>query len=231
MDRRWADDWMLDLEFEELGRVARLDQARLFIDIDIGGARQVTSSRLQPRYPGLRFLSLDARPQPRPAIRAIRSARANALRLPLAAGVADVCYARFMLQYLGAVQAGLAEMTRVTRPGGVVAALEADDDCVVLHPLHDEVRRAVAAHDAALAARGEDRRLGRKLRGLLLDAGLEHVGVRAFTITTEQVEMRSLWLTAMVPRGLDPEVPPWALAPGAFGCVVVFLGWGRVPGG
>jgi SAM-dependent methyltransferase len=44
----------------------------------------------------------------------------SALRLPLAAGAVDVCFSSNVLEHVGDWQAMLAEMVRVTRPGGIV---------------------------------------------------------------------------------------------------------------
>ena len=48
------------------------------------------------------------------------SAVGSALRLPLASGVADVCFSSNVLEHVADWQAMLAEMVRVTRPGGIV---------------------------------------------------------------------------------------------------------------
>ena len=48
------------------------------------------------------------------------SAIGSALRLPLATGAVDVCFSSNVLEHVADWQAMLAEMVRVTRPGGVV---------------------------------------------------------------------------------------------------------------
>ncbi len=44
----------------------------------------------------------------------------SALRLPVASGSADVCFSANVLEHVGDWRAMLAEMVRVTRPGGVI---------------------------------------------------------------------------------------------------------------
>jgi SAM-dependent methyltransferase len=44
----------------------------------------------------------------------------SALRLPLASGAVDVCFSSNVLEHVGDWRAMLAEMVRVTRPGGIV---------------------------------------------------------------------------------------------------------------
>jgi SAM-dependent methyltransferase len=48
------------------------------------------------------------------------AAMASALRLPLASATMDVCFSSNVLEHVGDWQAMLAEMVRVTRPGGIV---------------------------------------------------------------------------------------------------------------
>jgi SAM-dependent methyltransferase len=48
------------------------------------------------------------------------SAVGSALRLPLASGSVDVCFSSNVLEHVGDWRAMLAEMVRVTRPGGVI---------------------------------------------------------------------------------------------------------------
>ena len=48
------------------------------------------------------------------------SAIGSALRLPLATGAVDVCFSSNVLEHVADWQAMLAEMVRVTRPGGVI---------------------------------------------------------------------------------------------------------------
>ena len=48
------------------------------------------------------------------------SAVGSALRLPLATGAVDVCFSSNVLEHVGDWRAMLAEMVRVTRPGGII---------------------------------------------------------------------------------------------------------------
>jgi len=48
------------------------------------------------------------------------SAVGSALRLPLASGAVDVCFSSNVLEHVGDWRAMMAEMVRVTRPGGIV---------------------------------------------------------------------------------------------------------------
>lgn len=102
---------------------------------------------------------------------------ATALALPDAA--VDGCRAERVLQHLADPAAAVAEMARVTRPGGCVVAAEPDWGTLAIEPGEPE---AVAQIAAAAARRLRSGLVGRRLRRLLLDAGLEHVTVAARTL-------------------------------------------------
>ena len=73
----------------------------------------------------------------------------------------------------------VAEMARVTRPGGWVVAAEPDWATLVIDAEDREVTRAVAASATDRVRSGA---VGRTLRGLLVGAGLVEVGVAARTL-------------------------------------------------
>jgi SAM-dependent methyltransferase len=94
---------------------------------------------------------------------------ADAARLPLAGGTFDLVFCQFALLWLD-VPAVLGEIRRVLAPGGVLAALEPDYGGMIEHPPE------IATRDiwlAALGRAGADPRVGRKLPGLLAEAGFD----------------------------------------------------------
>jgi hypothetical protein len=68
-------------------------------------------------------------------------------------------------------------MTRVTRPGGRVAVSDTDYDTLVVEAPDLALTRRVLAHHVE---RMESGRIGRRLPGLLLDAGLSAVAVAPY---------------------------------------------------
>jgi SAM-dependent methyltransferase len=87
---------------------------------DVGGGPGYFAREF--RAAGARAVCLDTdrgelaglgRPEPGSAI-------GSALRLPLASGSVDVCFSANVLEHVGDWRAMLAEMVRVTRPGGIV---------------------------------------------------------------------------------------------------------------
>jgi SAM-dependent methyltransferase len=101
-------------------------QLRQYLDLagrvvaDVGGGPGYFAREF--RAAGARAVCLDTdrgelaglgRPEPGSAI-------GSALRLPLASGSVDVCFSSNVLEHVGDWRAMLAEMVRVTRPGGIV---------------------------------------------------------------------------------------------------------------
>jgi SAM-dependent methyltransferase len=88
--------------------------------VDVGGGPGFFVREL--RNAGARALCVDtdrgelaAQGSPEPG-----SAAGSALCLPLASGAVDVCFSSNVLEHVGDWRAMLAEMARVTRPGGIV---------------------------------------------------------------------------------------------------------------
>ena len=88
--------------------------------VDVGGGPGFFATEF--RAAGAKALCLDTdsgelaamgRPGPGSAI-------GSALRLPIASGAVDVCFSSNVLEHVGDWRAMLAEMVRVTRPGGIV---------------------------------------------------------------------------------------------------------------
>lgn len=97
-------------------------------------------------------------------------------RLPFAAGVFDLCCCHFLLLWVAEPQAALSEMVRVTAPGGAVLCLaEPDYGGRIEYP--ESLAALGPAQESALRRQGADTRLGRRLRQLLVQAGLDPVEV------------------------------------------------------
>ncbi|HSD85124.1 MAG TPA: methyltransferase domain-containing protein [Anaerolineae bacterium] len=99
--------------------------------------------------------------------------QANALKLPYSEGVFDACLTHYFLLWVDTLRV-LAEMLRVTRPGGVIMALaEPDYGGRIDYPAElAEIGRLQAE---SLARQGADIQIGRKLAGLFAAAGLQRI--------------------------------------------------------
>ncbi len=96
---------------------------------------------------------------------------ADGLALPYPDDVFDITLCHYYLLWLGSPEQGLAEMRRVTRSGGVVAALaEPDYGGRIDYP--DELANPGLLQARSLQTQGANPYLGRKLAELLHTAGL-----------------------------------------------------------
>lgn len=108
----------------------------------------------------------------------VRLCLADAQHLPFADGVFDGCRAERVLQHLPDPAAVLAEMARVTRPGGRILAGDTDWGGWLLEAPQDQVTQAVLQ---AAAQRSRHPWIGRQLVGLFRQAGLQ--GLQAHVLT------------------------------------------------
>ncbi|WP_405182501.1 methyltransferase domain-containing protein [Nocardia sp. NBC_01377] len=102
----------------------------------------------------------------------------SAYALPLPDAVVDVLRCERVYQHLDDPARATAEIARVTRPGGRVALIDSDWSTAILYPGDPQVIEAMRQRmDAAVP----NRRSGRRLRGLLAEAGfvIEDVGSEA----------------------------------------------------
>ena len=164
--------------------------------------------------------------------------------LPLEDDSVDYCYARFVFQHLPDPAAVLKELARVTRPGGAVVIMDVDDAGVVVHPepkgLEDFQDRTADAQ----ARLGGDRHISRKLRSLMLDAGLLAPRVDVAPVTPDDVPfgplvdaafsfkeqaLRRSGLWEERDREVLDELRTLPGTPGAFLYVPIFFGSGLKP--
>ena len=90
----------------------------------------------------------------------------------------DAVVAASVLAHVHGPERALAEMVRVTRPGGRVGVFEFDGDSLIIaHPDHELTRRIVISNSDHGAVNGW---LARQLPGLLSGLGLVDVRVRGF---------------------------------------------------
>lgn len=182
----------------------------------------------------------------------------SACALPFAEATFDLTYSCAVLEYIRDPVAALREQMRVTRPGGWVAARAVDFGSMVLYPECPQYE-AMTKLMHAVSASGNgvyfDAALGRKLYGLLGEAGCRDVRVECFipplSVATPGSEFfewryrsiqvdpgkRSPILEQLADRGLVPrdvmaqvyaELEAWHRHPGAFYMIGAVLAAGRV---
>ncbi len=171
--------------------------------LDAGSGAGLFASALLRRLPGCELVGLERDATLRATAQGIaaRQGRGERCRfldaspdaIPLPDDSVDFAYARLLLQHRDDPQAVVDELRRVTRPGGIVCLLDADDDSILVHPRPAGLSLLLERLAEVKRAEGGDRRVGRTLLGLLQQAGLEGcfasllpvtpgaLGVEAFT--------------------------------------------------
>lgn len=109
----------------------------------------------------------------------------DAERIPLADDSVDAAIVRFVFQHLADPAVAARELTRVVRPGGVVAAIEVDGQLWGLaEPAAPEVTPVQAKIWAAQRGRGGDRMIGRRLPRVLRTAGFADVRTTVYAYSS-----------------------------------------------
>lgn len=114
----------------------------------------------------------------------------DASRLPYRDASFDICRVKTVLQHVGDPLLVIREMSRVTRPGGRVGALEIDLSTVVIdYPDRAVTRTILDAFDVAIAQPWA----GRQLQRLFREAGLTDVAVDPVAYTVDHRAVRAIF--------------------------------------
>jgi SAM-dependent methyltransferase len=155
---------------EHLYRRAELVRARRVLDVGCGTG--AITAEIASRTRG-RVVGLDIEPSllsVTPARPRLEFVLGDGHRLPFADGAFDLAATHFVLLWLTDPVAALREMARVTRQGGwVLACAEPDYGGRIDHPDLPIARWQMEA----LRREGADPRVGRRLRALFTEAGLQ----------------------------------------------------------
>jgi SAM-dependent methyltransferase len=173
-------------------------------------------------------------------------ARADGARLPFAEGTFDFVLFRLVLRHAPAREQLLAEAARVVRTGGVVCAVDVDEAALAFDPEPPSWPALKAALGASATRRGGDPFVGRRLRRLMLEAGLVDPGTAALPVTTDDVAPAGFIETFLAPkaRAIDPdlldgpsvqrawdELSEWASRGSGFGYALGLMASARKPNG
>ena len=113
--------------------------------------------------------------------------------LTFADGSFDVVHAHQVLQHVADPVQALREMARVTAPGGVVAARDADYAGFIWYPLHPALDEWLALYRAAAHANSAEPDAGRRLLAWAHAAGLRDVRATASVWNFTTPEDRDWW--------------------------------------
>lgn len=161
--------------------------------LDLGCGTGEIARRIATEAPDGQVVGVDADPGMLPAAPLesnLRFVCARAGQLPASIGTFDLVYMRFLLQHLSDPRAAVSDAVGRLSPGGVAVAIDTDDALFLMDPPDAELEGLLAEARRAQRAAGGDRRMGRKLPGLLSSAGLDVVGyeVRHLTSTSHSFE-------------------------------------------
>jgi SAM-dependent methyltransferase len=121
--------------------------------------------------------------------------------IPAVDGEFDLCWSRFLFEYLPDPQAAIREMTRVTKPGGWVAVSDLDGNCIWHDPMTVGFSVDLEAALRLLGQQGFDPLVGRKLYRMAWRAGLQDikVDVRPYHVIAGKMseETEGLWCSKL----------------------------------
>jgi SAM-dependent methyltransferase len=103
--------------------------------------------------------------------------QADATATGLPEGVSDIAHARAMLVNVPDAPAVLAEMVRLTKPGGYVLVQEPDPSARICYPAIPEWDRLGHVYRLVFERHGADLFIGRRLPTLMRESGLVEIGV------------------------------------------------------
>ena len=174
------------VEFEALANTGLAGCSTI---VDLGSGSGATTTMLADRFPKAQVIGIEADDALRAQAEELaadlgmsdrcRFLAAAPDSVPLADGVVDACYARMLMQHTAKGDAVIAEARRLLRADGLLVVVDVDEGGVVLHPEPDGLDEFVARSWSAQATLGGDRRIGRRLPGMLRAASFDNVRVDA----------------------------------------------------
>jgi len=164
--------------------------------IDVGCGTGEAAVRIAEMLPGADVTGVDlieahlerARARTRHLGARVRFEVGNALALDQPDGRFDLAVCRHVLQAVPDPRAALAELMRVTRPGGRLHLIAEDYGMIFMHPTRLPAERFWAEVTGAFGpAVGTDLRVGRHAPAMLLEAGAREVTVDLLPVDTLRV--------------------------------------------
>lgn len=149
---------------------------------------QVTATEI-----GKDELALSQRLAAQIAVQNIEFAVEDVHALSFADDTFDIVHTHQVLQHVADPVQALREMRRVTKPGGLVAARDADYDGFIWFPLAPELDEWLQLYRAAAKANGGEPDAGRRLLSWARAAGFEEVTATASTWCYATAEERQWW--------------------------------------
>ena len=168
--------------------------------LDVGCGPGNITADLARRVPDGRVLGIDASPEVIERARGTADLPANVTfavddvyHLGLEDESFDVVYVHQVLQHLHDPVSALGEIRRVLRPGGVLAARDADFGGMFWHPRVEALEDWMTVYHHVTAANGAQADGGRHLPAWVHAAGFEEITVTSSTWTYATADEREWW--------------------------------------
>jgi SAM-dependent methyltransferase len=207
--RHLRDRWWNDAFTAFLEDTLRPRPGTRMLDVGCGsGMGEISLSRLR-RLSQMRLVGVDLvlqrLRQAREATRGMNArasyAAADACQLPFGAGVFDSAYCVAVLQHIRDFEQGLAELARVTAPGGRVLVVEPDNEALYWFSSLPsgldafEIGRRFFAERAAARDEPAAIAVGPQIPGLFASNGIEPLAVQLFPVSVAHVGVppKSMW--------------------------------------
>ncbi|HYC18723.1 MAG TPA: class I SAM-dependent methyltransferase [Pseudolabrys sp.] len=141
----------------------------------------------------------------RPAARLAKFGRGDAMAPPFSAGTFDVATMALVIFFVPDPAKGVAEMVRVVRPGGTVAAYAWDmlGGGFPLEPIRVEMR---AMGFPPLSPPSVEASRAEILRGLWTEAGLDAIETREISVQRTFTDFDDLWTTSLLGSNIGPII-------------------------
>jgi len=157
-----------------------------------------------------------------PAVHGVEFLTADIRELPARTDSFDFSWSRFVFEYLRDPEAVLAEMIRVTRPGGIVAVADLDAQLMNYYPQSSMVREKMQEGFRLLGDHGFDPWIGRKLYSMFNRCGLREI--------TAKVVPYQTFCGGLSPQARDNWLQKLTLASARLSLIDPFGGWDELAG-
>jgi ubiquinone/menaquinone biosynthesis C-methylase UbiE len=204
-------EWLLDQ------LVLRPGQAAIDLGCGPRGVIDMLAARVGPKG---RVVGLDADPThielatqfvTERGLPMVEIVQGDARQSGLPAGSFDVVHARTLLINVPEPSAVAEEMARLAKPGGWVASMEPDTEHWLCHPPHEALERIAELFLPVFSRNGADPYIGRRVAGMLRQAGLEDVGLQCRAHAVAPGSSRRT-LRADLLRSMRPQIIEMGLA-------------------
>ena len=142
--------------------------------LDVGSGLGILAAEVAASAPGVQVTGLERSPAQIAAARqhaGVNYVEGDALQLPFEEGRFDLVYCRYLLEHVKQPEQVVAEMRRVTRPGGSIAVMENDTSLVRFDPPCPAFQAIWTVFSRYQWQLGGDAFIGRRLYRLLQMAG------------------------------------------------------------